>query len=246
MTEDLIWSVEDEEGVVLLEARGTLTLRSATELGATLRKLLMDRGRLIVDLTAVRVLWPAALAVFPTALAHAGGWPLARLVLVEGSGPLVGKLRAVGATAEVPVVADRGAAVREIERRPRRVRRSTDLPDGVIGPGFARALVRAVCADWEITEIEDRCAAVANELVTNATQHGGGRMVLLLTLDERGLTIGVQDGSAAEPVSPSVAVERGGFGMRVVEQLSESWGVLRHQDGKTVWALVQPEAGRPS
>ena len=246
MTAELTWSVDDHDGVAVLDVRGALTLRSATCLGATLRKLLLDRGRLIVDLTAARVLWPTALAVFPTALAHAGGWPLARLVLVEDDGPDSSALRAVAATAEVPVVVDRAAAAREIERRPRRVRRSTDLPDGAIGPGFARALVRTACADWEISGSDDRCAAVVNELVTNATQHGGGRLILMLTFDERGLTIGVRDGSAEEPVPPSVAVERGGFGMRVVEELSESWGVLRHQDGKTVWALVGPETGRQS
>jgi len=245
MTAELTWSVDDHDGVAVLDVRGALTLRpSATHFGAVLRKLLLDRGRLIVDLTAAQLPWPAALTVFPTALAHAGGWPLARLVLVGGHGPASSALQAVAATAEVPVVADRAAAVSEIERRPRRVRRRSDLPDSVIGPSFARALVRAACLDWEIGAIDDRCAAVVSELVTNATQHGGGRLVLLLTLDERGLTIGVQDGSAVEPVAPSLAVERGGFGMRVVEELSESWGVLHHQDGKTVWALVRPEAAR--
>ena len=74
--DELTWSIDGGD-IATLDVHGVLTVRSATLLGGVMYKLLMDRGRLLVDLTAVLVRWPAAVRVFPTALARTGGWPLA-------------------------------------------------------------------------------------------------------------------------------------------------------------------------
>ena len=44
-------------------------------------KLLADHGRLLIDLSRIRLEWEPAVQVFPSVLAHAGGWPAAGLVL---------------------------------------------------------------------------------------------------------------------------------------------------------------------
>jgi hypothetical protein len=96
------------------------------------------------------------------------------------------------------------------------------------------------CTDWEISGIVDRCVAIVNELVTNAVTHTSGTPVLLLTYQDRGLAVAVHDTSSVVPPAESVAAGQGGYGLRVVEELSETWGVTLNQDGKTVWALVRP------
>jgi hypothetical protein len=241
--DELTWSI-DEGCPTTLNVCGALTLRSATLLSGVMYKLLMDRGRLLVDLTAVLVQWPAAVTVFPTALARTGGWPLARLVLIDACGSVASALRAVGGTAEVPLAADHASALTDLARRPRRIRRSTELPGGSAASSYARMLVRAACSDWQIREeVDDRSTVVVNELVTNAVQHAGGQPTLLLTCDDRGFTVGVRDGSSRLPVLPACDPHPATFGLLMVQELSESWGVTPHAIGKTVWALLCPSGG---
>jgi hypothetical protein len=240
MMDELTFTVDEGDTTVVVDVAGALTLRSATTLGAVLRKLLMDRGRVLVEVTSMSVQWSPALAVFATVLAHAGGWPLARLVLVDGAGEVAATMRAGGWAVEVPLATDRAAGMDRLEHRPGRIRRTTDLPTGPAGPAYARVLVRAACADWEVKGIDDRCVAVANELVTNAVTHTAGRPLLVLTYHDRGMTVAVRDSSSVVPPAVSVAEKQGAYGLRVIEELSESWGVTRHEEGKTVWALVRP------
>ena len=240
--DDLTWVIHDGSDAVLVTVRGPFTLRSTVAFGAVLRKLLMDRGRVVADVSDVHVLRRATVVVFATALTHAGGWPFARLVLVDTVGRVASALQAIGGTAEVSLVPDPDAAPAALDRRPRRIRRTTDLPLTAAAPAYARALVRAACADWSIDGVED-CCVVVNELVTNAVEHAGGARALLLTYDHRGLTISVQDGST---ILPSKTLGPQPSGLRLVQELSTSWGALRHDDGKTVWASVlpTPEGGR--
>lgn len=240
MRDELTFTVDDSDATVVVDVKGALTLRSAITLATVLRKQLMDRGRLVVDVTSMSVQWSPALALFATVLAQAGGWPLARLVLVDGAGGVAAAMRTGGWAVEVPLETDRAAGVDRLEHRPQRIRRTTDLPAGPAGPGYARVLVRAACTDWDISGMDDRCVAVANELVTNAVTHTAGRPFLLLTYQDRGMTVAVRDTSSAALPAVSVAEQQGSYGLKVVQELSESWGVTPHEDGKTVWALVRP------
>jgi len=188
----------------------------------------------------MRVLWRPALAVFAAALASAGGWPLARLVIVDAGGGVAQELRSSGGFEDVVLVADRAAGWRAVDRRPARVRRTSDLPHDSTAPSYARVLVREACADWAVDDDFDRIIAVANELVTNAVEHAGGRLVLHLSHDRRGLTIRVRDGSVWTGRHSVLEPEAEQFGLRIVGSLSDNWGVLHHDDGKTVWALLRP------
>lgn len=240
MTDGLTWLLDEDATAVYVRLDGTLTRRSATRLGTVLRKLLLDRGRIVVDTTAVRVQWPTGVSIFPTTLTTAGGWPTARMVLVDGSGATARVVRAAGIATEVPLVADPAAARAALERRPRRVRRATEMPPDGIAPAFARALVRAACEDWDLDAADGGAELVVNELVSNAVVHAGGRPVLVLTHDDRGLTVAVRDASVRTPAVPPDPGPGAALGLRVVAQLSEHWGVTPHGDGKTVWALLRP------
>jgi anti-sigma regulatory factor (Ser/Thr protein kinase) len=77
---------------------------------------------------------------------------------------------------------------------------------------------------------------VVSELVTNAYRHGRGEIELRVSVSGGHVRIEVIDGGQGQ--APAVREHRpgeyGGWGLRIVEQLSLRWGVL---DGTThVWA----------
>ena len=65
----------------VLALSGELSLRSAGLTQKAVSKALLDVGHVLVDVSVLRVTWPPAVQVFPLAVAVAGGWPSARLVL---------------------------------------------------------------------------------------------------------------------------------------------------------------------
>lgn len=228
--------VAEASGVCLLTVDGVLGTRTAPQLDRALRKQLLDRGRLLVDVSRLDLTSTAVLASFPAALAATGGWPASRMVLVSRGGPVGEAMRQSGRHREVPVAGDVSEALALLERRPARVRRTTDLPTGPDAAPFARLLLRSVCEDWRIpADAVDRAAIVVNELVSNAVQHTLGPGELALAHSRRGLWISVRDGSAARPV---LTAESDGLGLRAVAELSRAWGVTPTGSGKSVWALI--------
>jgi anti-sigma regulatory factor (Ser/Thr protein kinase) len=226
----------DDGPVPVLVLAGPLTVHTASRAETDVRKLLFDRGSVLVDVHDLDPVVPALLALFTSTLSAAGGWPAARLVLVAGPGRLASALRRSGVLREVGVAADREQGLALLGCRPDRIRRTTELPDTVFAVRFARALVREACREWELGGgIPARAELVADELVANAVVHGGGRRALLLTLDRTGLRVGVRDEGAGlpDPESP------GGQGLHVVRELSDGWRTTRHAVGKTVWALLR-------
>ena len=85
---------------------------------------------------------------------------------------------------------------------------------------------------------------VASELVNNAIMHSGGlpHHDLDVSASRRAgtLTISVRDpGLSGQTAKPSPATDRqvGGWGLQIVEALSERWGEER-EDGYRVWAEI--------
>jgi len=103
----------------------------------------------------------------------------------------------------------------------------------------ARRLLVEFLTDQHCDGIGD-AALVFSELVTNAVLHGGGavRISACLADDGRHLLVEVQDNEAAAPV-PAVGGPNGGFGLQIIEQLSERWGITPTADGKVVWAVLR-------
>jgi hypothetical protein len=65
--------------------------------------LLLNHGRVMVDLSRLQVGWIPALQVFPTVLASAGGWPSARLVLFGANQQMATSLHRVRVPTTVPL-----------------------------------------------------------------------------------------------------------------------------------------------
>jgi hypothetical protein len=221
---------------------GELTTAGVGAITQTLTKLLLGDGRVVTDLTHLRVGWVPALQAFPSTLAAVGGWPVARLVLFGASPEVSEALRAVDVPDTVPVVVDRTAALARLESRPDAVWRYHVLDPHLGAPRRARALFRRACLDWELGSSYAGAALVVNELVTNSVRHARTPCRLDIRLDTRGLRVGARDDG---PVPSALVGCTGhsppcGTGLRLVAELSHRWGVEQHVDGKTVWARFAP------
>jgi anti-sigma regulatory factor (Ser/Thr protein kinase) len=115
--------------------------------------------------------------------------------------------------------------------------------DGTSSRTF-RDLVRQLLGGRSGVAVDD-AMLVADELASNAYQHGGAPRVGRLTwFDQgRGLRIEVEDSGAEQPRIRQ-ADATGGRGLLLVDRIARRWGVLRRARCKTVWADVTL-AGRP-
>ena len=237
-------SPADHDDHPVVSVRGVLfSPREEGALRQVLLAQLLDRGRVVVDLSEATVPWGSPAQLFPTTLAEAGGWPLARLVLA-GADPLTARiLRAARVHLTVPLAATITEARLLLDARPPRVAAQHELPCAPAAPLLARLAVASVCEEWELDDgLHDGAATVATELVTNAVEHAGTACILEIALDRRCLQIAVRDRSPVAKGRPEITVTRnGGYGLLVVQGLSRGWGVTPHAHGKTVWALLDAE-----
>jgi anti-sigma regulatory factor (Ser/Thr protein kinase) len=87
-------------------------------------------------------------------------------------------------------------------------------------------------------------ALVVTELLSNAVLHArplpGARVLVAWALREASLEVAVSDGGGVTRPRPAHAPLSaiGGRGLTIVEHLSSRWGVLPHDLGITVWAIL--------
>lgn len=134
--------------------------------------------------------------------------------------------------------ADQAAAV--LRRLP-----LTGLADPV---GAGREFARRAMAEWGWRSADGRpsprlaldAALVVSELLTNAVLHGGGPVELVVGIrGQDALRIEVADGSAVRPEARPLDATPGGHGLRIVEKISDAWGVDAGADGKVVWSEIR-------
>ena len=119
-------------------------------------------------------------------------------------------------------------------------------------PGAARDFVSACLEQRVVATARDSAQLIVSELVTNSFRHSGAPMdevIVSVELMPDWLRIGVQDSGtdaviAARPADP---VTGGGFGLNLVQMLSERTGVERLAGGGTqVWAQLSRAGGAPA
>jgi anti-sigma regulatory factor (Ser/Thr protein kinase) len=89
--------------------------------------------------------------------------------------------------------------------------------------------------DWD--EVRSSATLAASELVTNAIQAAGQCSLAAWFLPEqRAVRVEVADASPGRPrIRPQNDHVTGGHGLRIVAELSTSWGVKEAGSIKTVW-----------
>jgi anti-sigma regulatory factor (Ser/Thr protein kinase) len=118
------------------------------------------------------------------------------------------------------------------------------FPLDVNAPAAARRTVAAYLGDRVAPTVLDTALLLATELVTNSVRHSdmppSATVNVAITLTPGTVRLDVDDpgrGGAVAPRSPDH--ERGGFGLTIVQILSERWGVERAARGGTrVWAQL--------
>ena len=121
-----------------------------------------------------------------------------------------------------------------------RQRFEVDVAVEAIAPRLARRsaqgwLESLGCAGERIPDI----GLVIAELVTNAVVHARTPARLIGQREPGYVRIEVHDDSSERPTPRHLGTAQGGFGLTIVERLSESWGWnARPAGGKVVWALV--------
>jgi len=192
---------------------------------------------LLVDLAALELADPLALAVFSAVNRQAARWP-GIPVLYCGAAPPVREMLENGAYRRLPVAPSLDAA------------RETVRADGHVVPALiddllpiagaarqARNMATEACSRWDLPDLIAPASVIAGELVTNVVDHANTMATLRISLRQRFVTIGVRDGSTEEPrrVPPGPL---GGRGLMLVEAMAHSWGWLPVEGGKVVWASL--------
>ena len=242
--EQLTVQQRDEGDHVVLAVSGELSPASARlSVRPAVSEHLLDYGRVIVDLSDAVLSWPPATGVFRTALAHAGGWPLARLVIVVPDPRTAKMLRAARVHLTVPLDTTVDEAERLLTVRPPRMVRNHELPYDPSAPALARTYVTLAGADWGLPdELHDVAQTVVTELVTNAVEHARTGCVLHLALDDSRLHVSVHDHRPDAHGLPRFGDRDGaGYGLLIVEGLSRRWGMTPHDGGKSVWAILDTD-----
>jgi anti-anti-sigma regulatory factor len=246
MTAHLVCRPEQDLPVAVLRVSGVLDLITSDALRhAVTRSLSAQPEMLLVDVAGLEVGDPLGLTALGEIVGQTAEWPAVPIVLC-GAGEAT-----AAAIAASPVCAAVGAsescekALREAaeEPEPRRIRiRLRPVPDAC---RQARQIVNQACAAWHRREIAATAALVATELVANVVRHAHTTMEFTLGLRDGRMSMTVRDGSRhlPHPAEPGVT-DAGGRGLRLVRELSDSWGVLPVFDGKVVWTQLAVGAGQ--
>jgi anti-sigma regulatory factor (Ser/Thr protein kinase) len=130
---------------------------------------------------------------------------------------------------------------------------SVEIPGGVGAPGRARRSVLSQLEGQIAPSTARDAALVVSELVSNSVLHANvnpGRTltVELTKLDDRVRINVIDPGSRLEPhVLPPDPERLGGWGLRVVEELSQAWGVARNGiAGTRVWCDIPLDRSKAS
>jgi anti-sigma regulatory factor (Ser/Thr protein kinase) len=107
----------------------------------------------------------------------------------------------------------------------------------------ARRFVRDVLHD-QSRDTLDAVELMTSELVTNCVHHAQTCFELTIDDTQQQIRIEAHDKGHGRPVPRSPTPDqRTGRGLRIVEAMSDAWGVELSSRGKTVWFTVPRHAG---
>ena len=114
-------------------------------------------------------------------------------------------------------------------------------------PSVARAFVVSTLFSWGRRTSIPLVELVATELVSTAVQHAAPPIELALSLDGERLRVAVSDGAPLLP--PELQTTRlgvaGGYGLHIVDTLSDAWGYNVDEACKDVWADLDLTLAEP-
>ncbi len=174
--------------------------------------------------------------------------PLQLALCVPPDLPLAGHLQRLSSREHLPVYARvRQARVAIAGRLAAGERMCVALAPEPEAPSLARDLVGNACLRWGLPELLYPARLVMSELVTNAVEHAGTDLTVVVTRRGSGLQLAVADGFAEHPrlvrMRPprrGCPLDERGRGLQTVAGTATAWGSLPTPLGKVVWANLQP------
>ena len=107
----------------------------------------------------------------------------------------------------------------------------------------ARGFVRETLSE-QTQEVVDAVELMACELATNCVQHAKTDFELAIHEDQDEIRVEVSDAGRGRPTLRSpTSQESSGRGLRIVQALSNAWGVVPGEDGTRVWFTVSSGNG---
>ncbi|MFI1991249.1 ATP-binding protein [Actinoplanes sp. NPDC020271] len=239
-----------DAAVSLLTVRGPWDDRLRRSASVTLRRCFSEHpDALIVDLS--RLLDPRSESV-PTwttarTVAAALRPPVPLALCVPPDLPLADRMQGLSVGRFLPVYAKvRQARVAVAGRIPGSERLVVTLPPDPDAPSAARNLVSDACLAWGLARLLHPSRLVMSELVTNAVEHAGTPIRVVVTRRGPGLHLSVADGSPVMPrlirparPRPGRPLDERGRGLQTVHEIAELWGAMPTAAGKMVWATVR-------
>ena len=120
------------------------------------------------------------------------------------------------------------------------------LPLDALAPGGARVLAAQYLRDRVAAPVLDSALLLLSELVTNSVRHSNAPsaegVIVRLRLTRAMLRLEVEDSGhdGVIAIRPPDQQNGGGFGLNIVQTLSDCWGIERSaHSGTRVWAQLQ-------
>ena len=241
-----------DAAVTLLTVRGPWDDQLRYNASATLRRCFTEHpDGVIVDLSGLLDPDSRSAPTWTTARTVAAGLrpPVHLALCVPPELPLADRMQGLGAGRFLPVYAKVGQArVALAARIPGADRLTLTLQPDTDAPSAARNLVSDACLSWGLTSLLHPSRLVMSELVTNAVEHAGTGIRVVVTRRGPGLHLAVADGDPRLPQLLRPAWPRAdrplderGSGLRAVHATAALWGTLPADGGKVVWATIQPD-----
>jgi len=105
--------------------------------------------------------------------------------------------------------------------------------------GFVRETLRTQSQD-----VVDAVELMACELATNSVQHAQSDFELAIYDEQGEIRVEVSDAGRGRPTLRSpTSREPSGRGLRIVQALSNAWGVVPGEDGTSVWFTLSSQRG---
>jgi anti-sigma regulatory factor (Ser/Thr protein kinase) len=239
-----------DAAVSLLTVRGPWDDELRRSASVSLRRCFTDHpDALIVDLSRLRDPRSESVPTWSTARSVAAALqpPMQLALCVPPELPLADRMQGLGAGRFLPVYARvRQARVAVAGRIPDAERMVATLRPDPEAPSAARNLVSDACLAWGLAHLLHPSRLVMSELVTNAVEHAGTEITVVVTRRGNGLYLSVGDGDPRMPrlLRPArprkgMPLDERGRGLQTVHETAELWGAMPTTGGKVVWATVR-------
>jgi anti-sigma regulatory factor (Ser/Thr protein kinase) len=96
---------------------------------------------------------------------------------------------------------------------------------------------------WHLDSVIRDAELLTSELVTNAVRYGHCERTDIVAVADVGLTVAVSDAVPTPELTPGEpsAADVGGWGLYLVEELAQAWGVQPTDSGKVVWFHIRAD-----